>query len=207
MYSKAGRHGGGTYAHKDIAFKFASWLSVEFELYVIKEFQRLKTEGQKQLGWEAKRELARINYRIHTDAIKQTLIPAELSRVECTIVYASEADVLNKALFHMTAKEWRDTNPDKKGNIRDYAPVEQLLVLANLESLNAEFIKMGISQLDRLIKLNAAAISQMKSLLETREISARGAEIADNLLLAAGKHKEKKIDVLVSIHILIPTYR
>jgi len=184
ILSKAGKYG-GTYAHKDIAFKFASYISVEFELYVIKEFQRLKTEEQKQLGWTAKRELAKINYRIHTDSIKENLIPRLLTKEECSIVYASEADVLNKALFHRTAKEWREANPDKKGNIRDYASIEQLLVLANIEGLNAELIRMKFSQLDRLIQLNAAAISQMKSLVSNAVTAERiTVDIAENLLSA-----------------------
>ncbi len=135
---KAGRYG-GTYAHKDIAFKFASWISVEFELYIVKEFQRLKEEEQKQLGWTAKRELAKINYRIHTDAIKENLIPKNLSKKQISFVYANEADVLNMALFCKTAKMWRDENPDQKGNIRDHANAAQLVCLANLENLNAVF--------------------------------------------------------------------
>ncbi len=161
---KAGRYG-GTYAHKDIAFKFASWISVEFELYLIKEFQRLKEEEQKLLGWTAKRELAKINYRIHTDAIKQNLIPKNLSKKQINFVYANEADVLNIALFGKTAKQWREENPDKKGNIRDYANVTQLVCLANLENLNAVFINDGLPQRERLVKLNQIAISQMKILL------------------------------------------
>ncbi len=161
---RAGRYG-GTYAHKDIAFKFASWISVEFELYLIKEFQRLKEEEQKLLGWSAKRELAKINYRIHTDAIKQNLIPTNLSKKQINFVYANEADVLNMALFGKTAGQWRDENPDKKGNIRDYANVSQLVCLANLENLNAVFINEGMPQAERLLKLNQIAISQMKILL------------------------------------------
>ena len=163
---KAGRYG-GTYAHKDIAFKFASWISVEFELYIVKEFQRLKEEEQKQLGWSAKRELAKINYRIHTDAIKENLIPQNLSKQQISFVYANEADILNMALFGKTAKEWRDENPDKKGNIRDYANASQLVCLANLENLNAVFINEGLVQSERLLKLNQIAISQMKILLQT----------------------------------------
>ncbi len=161
---KAGRYG-GTYAHKDIAFKFASWISVEFELYLIKEFQRLKEQEQKVLGWTAKRELAKINYRIHTDAIKENLIPQNLSKKQISLVYANEADVLNMALFGKTAKQWRDENPDKKGNIRDYTNVVQLVCLANLENLNAVFINEKIPQQERLVKLNQIAISQMKILL------------------------------------------
>jgi hypothetical protein len=149
LISKAGRYG-GTYAHKDIAFEFASWISVEFKLYLIKEFQRLKDEEQKQLGWDIKRNLAKINYRIHTNAIKENLIPPELTSRQINLVYASEADILNMALFGMTAGQWRDANPDKKGNIRDYANVSQLVCLSNLENLNALFINEGISQSKRL---------------------------------------------------------
>ena len=166
IISKAGRYG-GTYAHKDIAFEFASWISVEFKLYFIKEFQRLKDEEQKQLGWSAKRELAKINYRIHTDAIKENLIPAELTPTQISFVYANEADVLNVALFGMTAKEWRDNNPDKKGNIRDYATINELICLSNMENINAVLISDGLSQPQRLRKLNQIAISQMKVLNET----------------------------------------
>ena len=165
---KSGRYG-GTYAHKDIAFKFASWISVEFELYLYKEFQRLKEEEQKQLGWSAKRELAKLNYRIHTDAIKQNLIPPELDRRKASIVYANEADVLNVAMFGMTAQEWREANPDKKGNIRDYANINELICLSNLESLNAVFINDGIPQGERLLKLNRVAISQMRVLAEVTD--------------------------------------
>ena len=165
---KSGRYG-GTFAHKDIAFKFASWISVEFELYLYKEFQRLKEEEQKQLGWSAKRELAKLNYRIHTDAIKQNLIPPELDRRKASIVYANEADVLNVAMFGMTAQEWREANPDKKGNIRDYANINELICLSNLESLNAVFINDGIPQGERLLKLNRVAISQMKVLAEVTD--------------------------------------
>ncbi|OQA80555.1 MAG: KilA-N domain protein [Lentisphaerae bacterium ADurb.Bin242] len=165
---KSGRYG-GTYAHRDIAFKFASWISVKFELYLYKEFQRLKEEEQKQLGWSAKRELARLNYRIHTDAVKQNLIPPELDRQKASIVYANEADVLNVAMFGMTALEWREANPDKKGNIRDYAGVNELICLSNLESLNAVFIGDGMPQGERLLKLNRVAISQMNVLAEVTE--------------------------------------
>jgi hypothetical protein len=139
IFSKAGRYG-GTYAHKDIAFEFASWISVEFKLYLIKEFQRLKDEELKQLGWDIRRNLTKINYRIHTDAIKQNLIPPELSKQQINLVYASEVDILNVALFGMTAKQWQDKHPNEKGNIRDVANVSQLLCLANLENLNAHFI-------------------------------------------------------------------
>lgn len=164
--------GGGTYAQRDIAFKFASWVSVEFELYLVKEFQRLKEEEQKQIGWSAKRELAKLNYHIHTDAIKQNLIPAELTPAQTSIVYANEADVLNIAMFGITAKEWHDTNHDFKGNIRDYATINELICLSNMENLNAVFINEGIPQKERLIKLNRIAIQQMRILheIETRKL-------------------------------------
>ncbi len=165
LISKAGRYG-GTYAHKDIAFEFASWISVEFKLYLIKEFQRLKDIENGKLDWNLKRNLTKINYRIQTDAIKENLIPKELSLKEKNIIYASEADVLNMALFGMTAKEWRKNNPDKKGNVRDYANVSQLVCLSNLESLNAVLINDGIEQPQRLEKLNRIAINQMKILIE-----------------------------------------
>lgn len=163
IISKAGRYG-GTYAHKDIAFKFASWISVEFELYIVKEFQRLKEEEQKQLGWSAKRELSKINYRIHTDAIKRNIIPEEVTSQQASIIYANEADVLNVAMFGMTAKQWREANADKKGNIRDYATINELICLSNMENLNAVFIDQGIPQSERLIKLNQIAIQQMRVL-------------------------------------------
>jgi hypothetical protein len=171
IISKSGRYG-GTFAHKDIAFKFASWISVEFELYVIKEFQRLKEQEQLQLGWSAKRELAKINYRIHTDAIQQNLIPAELNQQQISIVYANEADVLNVALFGLTAKQWRDANSDLKGNIRDYATINELICLSNMENINAYFINEGLAQSDRLVKLNQLAIQQMKVLqdVENRKL-------------------------------------
>ena len=169
IISKAGRYG-GTYAHKEIAFEFASWISVEFKLYLVKEFERLKTEEMKQLGWDIKRNLAKINYRIHTDAIKENLIPPELSAKQVSMVYASEADVLNMALFGMTAKQWRDSHPELKGNIRDYANVSQLVCLSNLENLNAVFISDGMSQAERLTKLNAIAISQMEILTQDHRI-------------------------------------
>lgn len=165
IVSKAGRHG-GTFAHKDIAFKFAAWISIEFELYLIKEFQRLKEEEQKQLGWSARRELAKLNYHIHTDAIKQNLIPAELTPQQTSVIYASEADVLNVALFGITAKQWRDANPGLKGNIRDYAGINELICLSNMENLNAVFIGEDMPQKERLIKLNRIAIQQMSILQE-----------------------------------------
>lgn len=169
LYVRSGRYG-GTYAHKDIAFEFASWISPKFKLYLIKEFQRLKDQEKKQLGWDIRRNLTKINYRIHTNAIKANLIPKELTRTQIEIIYATEADVLNMALFCMTAKQWRDNNPDKKGNIRDYADVSQLVCLANLESFNALFIGEGLSQDERLLKLNKIAIQQMKLLTEDRLI-------------------------------------
>lgn len=162
---KFGRYG-GTFAHKDIAFKFASWISVEFELYIVKEFQRLKEEEQKQLGWSAKRELTKLNYHIHTEAIKQNLIPSELTPAQTSINYANEADVLNMALFGITAKQWREANSNLKGNMRDYATINELICLANMENLNAVFIQEKMPQKDRLIKLNQIAIQQMKVLIE-----------------------------------------
>lgn len=173
IISKSGRYGGGTFAHKDIAFEFATWISPEFKLYLIKEFQRLKIEENERLnlGWDAKRMLTRINYKIHTDAIKENIIlPQKLSSKETNNIYANEADVLNMALFGMTAKEWKDKNKKQSGNMRDYANVTQLVCLANLESLNAEFIKMGMAQKERLLTLNKTAISQMKSLLENPSV-------------------------------------
>ena len=172
IQAKAGRYG-GTYAHKDIAFEFAMWISPEFKIYIIKEFQNLKEQEQQQLGWSAKRELSKINYHIHTDAIKQNLIPAELTAVQISNIYANEADVLNVALFGITAKEWRDANPKLKGNVRDYASINELICLSNLENLNAVLINDGISQKERLIKLNQIAIQQMKVLynVENRKLS------------------------------------
>jgi hypothetical protein len=163
--AKAGRYG-GTYAHKDIAFHFGIWISPRFQLLLVKEFQRLKEEEQKALGWTAKRELAKINYHIHTDAIKHNLIPAELTPQQTSIIYANEADVLNVALFGMTAKEWREANPDLKGNIRDYATINELICLSNMENLNAVFISEGLLQSERLVKLNQIAIQQMSVLQE-----------------------------------------
>jgi len=164
LVAKSGRYG-GTYAHKDIAFEFAAWVSVEFKIYLIKEFQRLQEEEQKQLGWDIKRNLTKINYRIHTDAIKENLIPKQLVPSQINYVYASEADILNVALFGMTAKQWQESNPNLKGNIRDYADVYQLVCLANLESLNAHFINENIPQVQRVKKLNEVAIKQMSILL------------------------------------------
>jgi hypothetical protein len=165
IISKPGRYG-GTYAHKDIAFEFASWVSVEFKLYLIKEFQRLKEDENRRLSlaWDLNRTLSKLNYRIHTDAVKANLIPAVVSAAQAASTYASEADLLNVALFGQTAKQWRDANPTREGNMRDSASVQQLLVLANIESLNAEFIQMGLSEGERLQKLNAVAIRQMRLL-------------------------------------------
>ncbi len=166
LISKSGRYG-GTYAHKDIAFEFASWISVEFKLYFIKEFQRLKEDENKtkSLEWNLQRTLSKINYHIHTDAIKEKLIPSELTKKQINFVYANEADMLNVALFGRTAQEWRTENPDKKGNMRDYANIEQLVVLTNMESINAVLIRKELSQSDRLINLNEVARTQMKSLI------------------------------------------
>lgn len=160
LMAKAGRYG-GTYAHKDIAFEFAMWISPEFKVYMVKEFQRLKAEEQKQLGWTAKRELSKINYRIHTDAIQHNLIPQEVTPLQASYIYAEEADVLNVALFGMTARQWRDANPDLSGNIRDYATINELICLSNMESINSVLIKDGVPQGERLIKLNQIAIQQM----------------------------------------------
>jgi hypothetical protein len=166
LQSKAGRYG-GTFAHKDIAFEFASWVSVEFKLYLIKDFQRLKDDENERLSlsWNLNRTLSKINYRIHTDAIRETLIPNTITKAQSGKLYASEADRLNVALFGQTAKEWRTANPDAKGNIRDHAPIEQLVVLTNLESLNSVFIRQELAPSERLLKLNEIAISQMRSLL------------------------------------------
>ena len=170
--SKSGRYGGGTFAHKDIAFEFASWVSPEFKLYIIKDYQRLKQdESHKlELEWDVRRIIAKTNYRIHIDAIKYNLIPESLSQNQQGFIYASEADVLNKALFGFTAAEWRAKNPDKKGNVRDYASIEELLILANLENTNAMLIDQGTSQLERLILLHNMAISQLKTLIGNKSI-------------------------------------
>ena len=160
---KKGRYG-GTYAFKDIAFEFGTAISVTFKLYLIDEFQRLKEEEQKQLGWTAKRELSKINYRIHTDAIKSHLVPEEVTPAQASVIYAEEADVLNVDMFGMTAKQWREANSDLKGNIRDYAPINELICLSNMENINAGLINDGVSQGERLIKLNQIAIQQMQVL-------------------------------------------
>ena len=161
--SKAGRYG-GTYAHRDLAYHFGMWISPKFQLLLVKEYQRLKQEEQRLLGWSAKRELSKINYRIHTDAIKRNIIPEEVTPQQASIIYANEADVLNVAMFGMTAKQWREANTDKKGNIRDYATINELICLSNMENLNAVFIDQGLPQSERLIKLNQIAIQQMKVL-------------------------------------------
>jgi hypothetical protein len=175
LQAKAGRYG-GTYAHKDIAFEFALWISPEFKIYVVKEFQRLKEEEQKSLGWSAKRELAKINYHIHTDAIKQNLIPQKLTPQQTSIIYAGEADVLNMALFGTTAAAWREAHPDLKGNIRDYATINELICLSNMENVNAVFINESLPQRERLIRLNKIAIQQMNILqdVENRKILQHG---------------------------------
>jgi hypothetical protein len=171
MVVKAGRYG-GTYAHKDIAFHFAMWLSPEFQIYLVNEFQRLKADenNRLKLEWNLQRTLAKVNYHIHTDAIKENLIPKELSKLQTTIIYANEADLLNVALFGITAKQWRDANPKAEGNIRDMATIEQLVVLSNLESINAVLIHQGLQQSERLIQLNKMAITQMKSLINSKNI-------------------------------------
>ncbi len=173
IIAKAGRYG-GTYAHKDIAFEFASWISPQFKLYLIKEFQRLKDGELKQLGWDIRRNLTKINYRIHTGAIKENLIPQELTNAQVNEIYASEADILNMALFGTTAGNWRDKNPEKKGNIRDYADISQLVCLSNLENLNALFISESLPRAERLSKLNKIAIQQMKLLTDDKGIKKLG---------------------------------
>jgi hypothetical protein len=169
VVAQAGRYG-GTYAHKDIAFEFAPWISLELKFYFINEFQRLKQEEQKLLGWNLQRTLSKINYLIHTDAIKENLIPPQLSPHKVGLVYATDADLLNTALFGITAKEWREANPDKKGNIRDEATIEQLVVLSILESINAMLIHQGHPQGQRIVQLNTMVITQMKSLLSVGEL-------------------------------------
>jgi hypothetical protein len=171
LIASAGRYG-GTYAHKDIAFEFGSWLSPEFKLYLIKEFQRLKDDenDRLKLDWNLQRTLAKINYRIHTDAIKETLIPPSITKAQTALVYANEADLLNVALFGQTAKQWRDAHPDAEGNIRDHAPLEQLVVLTNLESLNSVLIRQGLPQPERLAMLNGIAITQMRTLLSANNV-------------------------------------
>lgn len=163
IVSKAGRYG-GTYAHRDIAYHFGMWISPRFQLLLVKEYQRLKSEEQAQIGWTAKRELSKINYRIHTDAIKQNLIPPEVTAKQASAIYANEADVLNVAMFGMTARQWRVANLELKGNIRDYATINELICLSNMENLNAVFIENGMPQCERLVKLNQIAIQQMRIL-------------------------------------------
>jgi len=163
IFSKAGRYG-GTYAHRDIAYHFGMWISPKFQLLLVKEYQRLKAEEQKMLGWTAKRELSKINYHIHTDAIKNHLVPTEITAAQASIIYAEEADVLNVAMFGMTAKQWREANPDLKGNIRDYATINELICLSNMENINAVLINDGVPQGERLVKLNQIAIQQMQVL-------------------------------------------
>lgn len=178
MICKSGRYGGGTFAHKDIAFEFGTWLSAEFKLYLIREFQRLKEEesARTNLEWNYQRHLAKVNYRIHTDAIKAHLIPAEITRVQASRIYATEADLLNMALYGVTAREWRESHPDEKGNLRDHSTMEQLIVLSNLESLNAVLIDQQIPCDERLIQLNKIAIAQMKSLLNNTAVEEERAE-------------------------------
>lgn len=171
IVSKAGRYG-GTYAQKDIAFEFASWISVEFKLYLIKEFQRLKEQEFEQLGWDIRRNLAKVNYLIHTDAVKVYLIPEALSQQQVAYVYANEADLLNVALFGVTARQWRDDNPNISGNMRDHANVHQLVCLANMESMNAHFIQQGMGQSERIVKLNKLAIHQMQVLVAANKATA-----------------------------------
>ena len=187
--NKSGRFGGGTFAHKDIAFEFASWISAEFKLYLIKEFQRLKYDENTRLklDWNAKRFLVKANYRVHTDAVKENLIPPHISGSQADMIYADEADVLNVALFGQTAKEWRDKNPGKRGNMRDCADIIQLVCLAGLESLNAEFIRQGLGQRKRLKRLNEIAIIQMRALTADKRGGAKPA--GGNLLPADGKKK------------------
>ena len=167
----AGRYG-GTYAHPDIAFEFGMWISPQFKIYLVREFQRLKADenNRLQLDWNLQRTISKINYHIHTDAIKENLIPKEITRQQAGFVYANEADLLNVALFGITAKEWRDRNPGKTGNIRDHAALEQLVVLSNMESINALLIKQGLTQGERLLQLNQVAITQMRSLIENKSI-------------------------------------
>ncbi len=175
IISKSGRYG-GTFAHKDIAFEFASWISIEFKLYIIKEFQRLKEaeSNHNQIEWNLQRTLAKVNYKIHTDSIKENLVPQILDKKQTSLVYANEADVLNMALFGMTAKKWRDSNPNEKGNIRDYATIQQLVVLSNMESINAMLIAQEMPQNERLVQLNNIAITQMKSLVDNQHIKKLG---------------------------------
>jgi hypothetical protein len=181
LVAKAGRYG-GTYAHQDIAFEFGSWLSPEFKLYLLKEFQRLKEDENRRLSltWNLNRTLSKLNYRLHTDAIKEHIIPSKITKSQAAMVYANEADLLNVALFGKTAKEWRAANPELEGNIRDYAGIEQLLVLANMESINAELIHMHVDQRERLQRLNDIAIRQMKALTGHQAIKQMAASMEVN---------------------------
>ncbi len=192
IQSRAGRYG-GTYAHKDLAFEFGSWLSPEFKLYLIKEFQRLKEDENRRLSlaWNLNRTLSKLNYHIHTDAIRDHLIPAVVTPAQIAITYAAEADILNVAIFGQTARQWREANPKLEGNMRDYAGIEQLLVLANIEGMNAEFIHMGLNQGDRLKRLNAIAIRQMKT-LTAGSIRALAYEEAKNGKGSPGNKTDKK---------------
>lgn len=194
IISKSGRYGGGTFAHKDIAFEFASWVSPEFKLYVIKDYQRLKEDESHRvdLDWNVKRILSKANYKIHTDAIKENLIPPHITAKEQGFVYASEADVLNMALFHKTAKQWRQENPDKKGNIRDFATIDQLLVLTNLENANAIFIKQNMPQSTRLKQLNEMAIEQLTALSNTKS-STELNQLHNQLKLPINQESKKKL--------------
>lgn len=200
LQAKAGRYG-GTYAHKDIAFEFAMWISPEFKIYIVKEFQRLKEEEQKQLGWSAKRELSKINYRIHTDAIKRNIVPEEVTPQQASIIYANEADVLNVAMFGMTAKQWREANADKKGNIRDYATINELICLSNMENLNAVFIEQDMSQGERLVKLNPIAIHQM-SVLENSDNNERKLLKHEKLAITISLHAD--VTIVLSLPLLVP---
>jgi hypothetical protein len=175
MVSKSGRYGGGTFAHSDIAFKFAAWVSAEFELYLVTEFKRLKRNEHQRfsLEWNLQRTLSKINYRIHTDAIKEEIIPQTVTKEQAAFVYANEADLLNVALFGKTAAQWRGENPTEKGNIRDFATLEQLVVLSNMESINALLIRQGLPQGERLVQLNRVAITQMKSLVDNQNLTKR----------------------------------
>lgn len=189
IYSQSGRYGGGTFAHRDIAFEFGTWLSPEFKLYLIKEFQRLKeAEAERQsLEWNLNRSLSKLNYRIHTDAIKEHLIPPNLTKRQESFVYADEADLLNVALFGKTAKQWRDANPELEGNMRDYATAAQLLVMVNLESLNAQWVRDGLNQPERLRRLREAAVSQLKSL---GSISLRSIDLPPSLPMRDEEEEE-----------------
>ena len=198
--SKAGRYG-GTYAHRDIAYHFGMWISPKFQLLLVKEYQRLKAEEHQQLGWSAKRELSKINYRIHTDAIKQNLIPQKVTPVQANIIYANEADVLNVAMFGMTAKQWREANPELTGNIRDYATINELICLSNMENLNAVFIEQGMPQSKRLVRLNQIAIHQM-SVLENSDNNERKLLKHEKLAITISLHAD--VTIVLSLPLLVP---